>query len=245
MNMSDLETRLNQASEETRQAARQAVPQPIPAARPARPGWLILAAAFTAVLVVFALVPLLMGPEPDQVGGSLPVPTTVGSAPTTTGPADPVACSSTGVPQPELDPDLPAAVSAKAHAIIRFASMCSIDGLAGVAAPGFVTSFGGGGIDNLARWEEEGYGEMDTLIRLFGTSHAVTELEDGPDIYVWPAAFAYDRWEDIPPEYLTELMELGVYTEGELDEIAKFGSYAGWRVGIDEYGNWLFFVAGD
>ncbi len=241
--MSDLETRLSQASEETRRAARQAVPPPIPSARPARPGWLILAAAFTGVLVVFALVPLLMGPEPDPVGGSLPVPTTVGVAPTTTGPADPVVCSSTGVPQPELDADLPAAVSAKAQAIILFASMCSIDGLAGVAAPGFVTSFGGGGVENLKMWEAEGRGELGTLLELFETSHTVLEGEHDPRIYVWPAAVAYERWEDIPEDHRAELLE--IYTEEELDQIAGFGSYAGWRVGIDENGNWLFFVAGD
>jgi len=48
-----------------------------------------------------------------------------------------------------------------------------------------------------------------------------------------------------PPPPRTWHRSLGIYTEGELDEIAKFGSYAGWRIGIDENGEWLFFIAGD
>ena len=251
--MSDLETRLSQASEETREVARQAVPPPIPSARPARPGWLILAAAFTAVVLLFA-VPALLGGQDTPLGENpqptQSPPTTIGAATTITMIDDtPQQCSAEGTPEPALSSDLPADVDTTARAIIGAASDCDFDVLAGIAftdgSPDLITSFGGGGIDNLARWEEEGYGEMDTLVRLFGTSHALIESEDGPAIYVWPAAFAYDRWEDIPPEYLSELMDLGVYGEGELDEIAKFGSYAGWRIGIDENGEWLYFVAGD
>jgi hypothetical protein len=53
----------------------------------------------------------------------------------------------------------------------------------------------------------------------------------------------YESWADIPEELRLEL--LMIYTEEELDQIAGFGSYAGWRTGIDELGNWLYFVAGD
>jgi hypothetical protein len=148
-----------------------------------------------------------------------------------------------------LSPDLPGEVAATARAIITAASDCDFDGLAEIASvdgpPDLATSFGGGGVENLARWEEEGYGEMDTLIRLFGTTHVVIENEDGPQLYIWPAAVAYDSWERIPGEYLTEMIDLGIYTEGELDDIAKFGSYAGWRISIDEEGNWRYFIAGD
>jgi hypothetical protein len=30
-----------------------------------------------------------------------------------------------------------------------------------------------------------------------------------------------------------------------LDELSGFGSYAGWRTGIDSDGNWAWFIAGD
>jgi hypothetical protein len=254
MNMDSTETRLRRAAAETREAASHAVPPSLRQERTGGSGWLVLATAFAAVLLVFTI-PALLGPGEGEPLGQAPEPTlssptTIRAVTTITMTDDtPQQCSAEGTPEPALSSDLPANVDTTARAIIGAASDCDFDGLAGIAAadgsPDLTTSFGGGGIDNLARWEEEGYGEMGTLIRLFGTSHAVTEMQDGPDIYVWPAAFAYDRWEDIPPEYLTELMDLGVYGEGELDEIAKFGSYTGWRIGIDEYGNWLFFVAGD
>lgn len=244
--MDSTETRLRRAAAETREVASHAVPPGLGQERTGGPGWLVLATAFAAVLLVFAI-PALLGGEPAPVAEpvSEPPTTVVEVAPTTTAPEDLQSCSSAGVSQPQLQSDLPAEVADKAKAIMGFAATCDFDGLAGIAAPKFISSFGGGGIDSLAQLEEEGRGEMDTLIRLFGTSHAVTETEDGPDIYVWPAAFAYDLWDDIPREYLAELVDLGVYTEEELDEIATFGSYAGWRIGIDENGDWRFFIAGD
>ena len=252
--MDSTETRLRRAAAETREAASHAVPPSLRQERTGGSGWLVLATAFAAVLLLFA-VPALLGPEEGEPLGQAPEPTlspptTIGAETTITMIDDtPQQCSAEGTPEPALSSDLPADVDTTARAIIGAASDCDFEALAGIAftdgTPDLITSFGGGGIDNLAHWEEEGYGEMDTLIRLFDTSHAVTEVEDGPDIYVWPAAFAYDDWDDIPPEYMTELMDLGVYGEGELDEIAKFGSYAGWRVGIDEDGEWLFFIAGD
>jgi hypothetical protein len=43
-----------------------------------------------------------------------------------------------------------------------------------------------------------------------------------------------------------ELDELAnIHSEGELDDFATAGSYLGWRTGIDQDGNWLYFVAGD
>lgn len=242
--MDRIETRLRQAAEETREAARAVPPSLRQQSDRRTAGWLVLATAFAAVLLVFA-VPVLLGgkstPVVEPVSG--PPTTIMEITPTTTGPENPVVCSSSGVPQPELDPDLPDAVAATAHAIIRFASSCDLDGLAGIANPGLVTSFGGGGIENLRRWEDEGRGELGTLLQLFSTSPAVLEGEHDPKIYVWPAALVHDRWEDIPEDLRHEL--LTIYTEEELDQIAEFGSYAGWRIGIDENGNWLFFVAGD
>lgn len=252
--MDSTETRLRRAAAETREVASHALPPSLRQERTPGSGWLVLATAFAAVLLLFA-VPALIGGQDTPLGeGPQPTqspPTTIGATTTITMIDDtPQQCSAEGTPKPELSSALPADVVATARVIIGAASDCDFDDLARIAStegsPDLITSFGGiGGVENLARWEEEGYGEMDTLIRLFGTTATVVEREDGPEIYVWPAAFAFDHWEDIPREYLAELIDLGVYTEGELDEIAKFGSYAGWRIGIDQNGEWLFFVAGD
>jgi hypothetical protein len=112
-----------------------------------------------------------------------------------------------------------------------------------LATDGFNTSFGGGGFDNLAIWEEEGEGKLGLLVEILDLTHATIEAPEGKDIYVWPAAFAYESWDAIPDDLLDELHQ--VYTQEELDQIAGLGSYGGWRTGIDEDGAWLFFVAGD
>jgi hypothetical protein len=246
MIMDSTETRLRRAAAETREVASHAVPPGLGQEPMRGSGWLVLATAFAAVMLVFAL-PLLLGNRTQPpLGGpdsTIATATTEGVAPTTSVLDSPSDCSASGVPEPQLDPSLPEDVAAKAQAIVSFALECDLDGLAGVAGPRFLTSFGGGGIDDLAQWEDEGRGELDTLIRLFDTRHEVVGGGDGPEIYVWPAAFAYDTWEEIQEGDLAELRE--IYTEEELDEIAKFGSYAGWRIGIDENGVWLWFIAGD
>ena len=112
-----------------------------------------------------------------------------------------------------------------------------------VALPkGLVTSFGGGGVENLELWETQGEEPLATLIKVLDMSHGVIDPDD-VSIYVWPSAHAYDTWEEIPPEAISEL--LTIHTEEELDRFAEFGGYAGWRLGISETGQWLFFVAGD
>jgi hypothetical protein len=63
-------------------------------------------------------------------------------------------------------------------------------------------------------------------------------------IYVWP--WAYDK----DPATLTDaqkqkLAAAGAATLGQLDEMAEFGHYLGWRLGIRRDGTWVFFVAGD
>jgi hypothetical protein len=78
---------------------------------------------------------------------------------------------------------------------------------------------------------------------LFDTPFATQDFENLPRYYVWPSAFIYDTWEEIPPADLDVLSE--IYSREELDQIATFGSYAGWRIGIAEDGAWRFFVAGD
>jgi hypothetical protein len=60
---------------------------------------------------------------------------------------------------------------------------------------------------------------------------------------VWPAAATYGTWEEIPDEQLAELGTL--YSDEELEQISGYGTYIGWRTGIDQDGNWIYFVAGD
>lgn len=61
--------------------------------------------------------------------------------------------------------------------------------------------------------------------------------------YVWPSAYAYERWDDVPSAEREDLGRL--YGDEDLLRFDQFGSYLGERVGITEGGDWTFFVGGD
>lgn len=241
--MNQLEDKLQKAAEEVRQVARYSTPPGI-RSRPnrLRTGWLVFAAAFATVILAVGIIPLLgSGDNPDDVAGpSITASTTI---PATTSTTPFVQCSATGAPQPAEQSGLPDAVAATRGAIVAAATACDLNALAELGGPDLNTSFGGGGFQNIIEWEDAGRGELGTLVRLFDTPYAVQDLADQGVFYVWPAAFAYETWEEIPTADVEAL--LAIYTQEELDGIALFGSYAGWRVGITEDGDWAFFIAGD
>jgi hypothetical protein len=41
------------------------------------------------------------------------------------------------------------------------------------------------------------------------------------------------------------LVDAGAASADEFEQMAEFGHYLGWRVGIRSDGTWAFFVAGD
>jgi hypothetical protein len=246
--MNKLEQRLNTAAEETRQLARR---RPVTKfeerAQTGFSGVLILASAFAMVIALFGLLPLLMsepnGSEDPGVGTPSTVATTPTTAATTIGTAPESECSAQGVPLPAEAEALPAAVANTREAILAAAAACDIAALESLSDETFTTSFGGGGVENLRSWEGQGERPLATLLHLFDMSNATVDLEGGREIYVWPAAATYESWSEISDEEMNELSQ--VHSEGELDEIAEYGSYIGWRTGIDQDGTWLYFIAGD
>lgn len=249
--LSELEQRLEQAAKEVRQVARRSAPPPLGdrAARPRiQPGWLVFAATFAVVVLAMGAIPLLTGsglPEPP-VGGSSPSTTEVLVTPATTVAATTTVaadCSAAGLPMPDEQEGLPAPVAETRLAIATAAINCDYPALEALGGSDLNTSFGGGGFQNIPLWEGQGEGQLGTLIELFDTPYATQDFEDLPRYYVWPSAFVYDTWEEIPPADLEALRT--IYTDEELDQIAAFGSYAGWRIGITEDGDWRFFVGGD
>jgi len=152
-------------------------------------------------------------------------------------------CSAAGAPVPGTQDGLPAAVSALRDQIAAAAVGCDMVALESLAGPDLVTSFGGGGPERFAEAESSGEPLLDILVGILDTPYAHQTFGDGSELYVWPSAFAYQTWQEIPPADLEAL--LGVYTQAELDQLSGFESYAGWRVGITPDGDWQFFVAGD
>ncbi len=96
---------------------------------------------------------------------------------------------------------------------------------------GSVLAQGGGG-----RWgaDEVPRGDAGTTLQ--------AEL-DGRPRPVRLAAATYPSWAEVPPEDRNVLRPL--YGDEEFEQFAGFGSYIGYRVGITDTGDWLYFVAGD
>jgi hypothetical protein len=158
------------------------------------------------------------------------------------------ACSTgRSVPPPARQPELPAAVSDTRMAIIEAARACDYDRLAEVALAGdsrFTYSFGGSGRP-AAFWREAeaaGRAPLRMLVELLD-GPAATRDAGGTTQYVWPAAYAFETWSEVPPSAREELRR--IYGEDDLRRFEQFGSYVGHRVGITESGDWIFFVAGD
>lgn len=246
--MNELEQRLNAAAEETRQLARRRPATKFEErAQTRHSGALILASAFAAVIVMFGLLPLLVsepnGSTGSELGSPSPPMTTPTTDATTLSTVSDTECSARGVPLPTKPEALPAAVANTREAIITAAVACDLPALESLAGDTFNTSFGGGGAENLGLWEDQGDQPLATLLHLFDMKYGIVELEDGREIYVWPAAATYESWSEITDEEIDELSR--IHSGEELDQISAYGAYIGWRTGIDQDGNWLFFVAGD
>jgi len=253
--LDEFEQRMEQAAHEVRQSAKQAVPPPLEtgARRTVPRGWLIFAAAFGVVIVTLGVLPMISSPEDSGPAGTTPttnsaVASTTVAEPVTTAPATTTspaaACSAAGLPMPAEQEGLPESVADARREIAAAAIACDYATLESLAGPDLVTSFGGGGFEMIPKWEEEGtYPALALLVELFDTPYAFEDYEDLPRHYYWPSAFVYDSWEEIPPAEMEAL--LTVYTQDELDQSAEFGTYALWRIGITEAGDWKFFVAGD
>jgi hypothetical protein len=155
-------------------------------------------------------------------------------------------CSADGLdPAPEHQDGLPAAV-AEMRARIRAAAVaCDFDGLAALGEEGeFTYSFGESG-DPAGAWrdgEEDGARPLLFLAVLLDAPHAAVDGGDEMQ-YVWPSAFAYETWDEVPPAARDAL--LTVYDRGALQQFSQFGSYIGYRIGITAEGDWIFFVVGD
>jgi len=253
----DFEQRIQNAAEEVRQVT-SAVrpPEPRKGTRVTPAGWLAFAVAFAAVVLAIGVLPSLLGSEsPGPIGSPettdpLVSPTTV-PEPLTTLPR--VECSSAMPDDMARHLDTEGATRQVADVwlgIVRAAEVCDFETLVDLAGPDFTTNFGGGGAEIFEEWENAGEGKMDILLAVLSANYAIQEFEGDAEealgssvLYVWPAAFARDTWEEITAEEMADLLTM--YTQEELDQLARFGSYAGWRTGITKEGDWVFFVAGD
>jgi hypothetical protein len=137
---------------------------------------------------------------------------------------------------------LPGPVAEKHEAIVDAAHALDYEELKTLLDPKtFTYSFGEGG-DPIGYWRRlEEQGEMPILGDYLPTVLAMPWARQGP-LCVWPSAHAKkpSQWTQKDRRALERL-----YTEEEIRQFERAGSYLGWRVGIRKDGTWLFFVAGD
>lgn len=202
------------------------------------------------VLVLATLALVLGGCGAD--GSEVAEPSTTGST-TTTGQEDPKAtCSaarlSEDVPEPE---GLPAPVAMMRKEILKAGVRCDYELLERLALGGdgtFQYSFGQDGPQGAAEhWraleadEEE---VLAALVELVGLPYATDAVmpEEGKGatrIYSWPSAH-----QENPTEADWKALE-AIYAPAEIAQWRSMGTYLGYRVGISEDGDWIYFVAGD
>lgn len=159
-------------------------------------------------------------------------------------------CSAEGSsPQVGSTPGVPDAVQRTRQAIVDAAIACDYAALAELAATGdssFTYSFGGGAdpAEHWRRLEDEGAEDrpLRYLVELLRAPHGVREVE-GRTVYAWPSAFTYDEWDEVPEADRAALRPL--YGDEDFASFEQFGGYVGYRIGIAEDGEWLYFVAGD
>lgn len=142
--------------------------------------------------------------------------------------------ASTGLPEP---------VATTRTAIVPAALVCDLDGLEATADIDFLTSFGGGDAASLREGETEGRGELGTPLELLDMSHEVIDMGAGRTIDVWPSAYAYESWDEVPAESVEELG--AIHTQEEIESFDTANQSLGWRTAIDSEGRWLYFIAAD
>jgi hypothetical protein len=155
------------------------------------------------------------------------------------------ACSMSGVRLTLPDQDLPPEVAEVRKRVFDAAAACDYDTLEQIAnekGQGFTFSYGSG-MDASEYWREleENSVETPKPMRALATilTHPFSRNESGS--YAWPTAYS-ERPTD---EAWQALVDAGLYSQEQIDQMKTAGSYLGWRTAITADGDWQFFVAGD
>ena len=197
----------------------------------------------TTAAVAAAL--LLAGCGAEEESAPATVTETVRETVTVTQPpAEPAAeCSTSGLRLTLPEQDLPAPVADARQRIFGAAVACDYDTLEEIAlerGEGFTFSYGGGD-SAAAHWRgleesgaEEPMRQLATILTL-----PFTRNESGS--YAWPTAY-----DESPTDADWQaLVDAGLQTQAEVDQMKAAGSYLGYRTAITADGDWQFFVAGD
>ncbi|MDQ3382636.1 MAG: hypothetical protein M3519_02430 [Actinomycetota bacterium] len=169
-------------------------------------------------------------------------PTTSAAAPAPEPPPG-VECSSGAYsPGPPRTADAPEPVVTTAQLLLDSAMACDSAALISLATQDdTAVSFGGVTVEEaLALPDVEGRYLVLAAV-LSGTDPGVFDTEEGQQ-YRWPAASAESTPSDAQWQ---QVVDAGLYTQADVDQMRAGDGYTGWRVGIATDGTWQFFIAGD
>jgi hypothetical protein len=198
-------------------------------------------------VLVAILALALAGCGSDETGNdaaSTTPPATVTVTETETVSAEPeVACSTAGLRMTLPEQELPAEVADVRKRVFDAALACDYDTLEEIAlekGAGFTFTYGGetDASDYWARVEEEG---AQKPMRALATILTLPFTRNESGSYAWPTAYS-ERPTD---EAWQALVDAGLYSQEQIDQMKTAGSYLGWRTAITADGDWQFFVAGD
>ena len=158
----------------------------------------------------------------------------------------------------ENNDDLPVAVGETRGQILFHASECEFDALEQLAlagGPNFQYSYGveegaamfwGDREREAHRKSDKNLSYMRGLARVLYMPYCTETQDDGTGTgtevvyYIWPRVHCADHRTD---EDWNDLQ--GLYTDEQIDQMRGSDLYYGFRVGILEDGDWVYFVAGD
>ncbi|MDQ3963090.1 MAG: hypothetical protein M3277_04140 [Actinomycetota bacterium] len=207
-------------------------------------------------ITVYALVDREDTPAAEVPVPSVAVETPLPETPTPTAAAR--ACSATGltVDASANAEGLPGPVAARRTEILEAAAACDYEELERLALEGgpFGYSFG---VEkspasfwrarerDARRLDRETSEYLRYLVEILHLPYCKERQDDGTGTeteavyYVWPrvhcSARSVEDWDDLE----------GLYTDEQIEEMRKANIYFGFRVGILEDGDWVYFIAGD
>lgn len=137
---------------------------------------------------------------------------------------------------------LPEIIEAKRQEIYKATLTRDFDALASVATTPFKYTFGENVEGGLAQYLKDA--EKNNKVSVFDTIPILLTLpykKDG-NMYIWPAFFtkSAEEWTDEDVSLMQSFL-----TDEEIEGFRKFGAYIGYRIGINETGEWIYFIAGD
>jgi hypothetical protein len=235
--------------------------------------WGVVAGVVVGVLVLFGggilVGDVFLDDEPEPPVVPLESPTETPSPTVSPSPSIPELPSPTATEEPSPSPapiancsakDLGAAVEAQPKlptkvdrtrlriwAAARACDFDSLDSLAREMGGRFTYSFGADDFPQAGefaahlRREDRRFDAMRVMAQLVELPHCtLNDVGEGGTIYAWPKVYCSEN----PTEAEWRQLE-SVYTAEEIQQQKDFGHYLLYRVGINQEGDWIFFIAGD